>query len=373
MPPTATPSASTAAQRSGPAFSRALAGTRYGIDSRWIGPPPCSKFIEDGVTSSQGASSPRWLGRAVVERVVLAGRGLGVGVVAQRGGDQTGSGSGPARGSRICRSPVRTWSRPAVGPRAPSRAARRPGPARPVGRLGAGIADRRRLVAHVARGDVGEARAAERRPAGQHLVQHDAERVEVGARVDLAPQRLLGRHVLAGAEHAAGLGQAGLLQRAGDPEVGHADPAVVADQDVAGLQVAVDAAAGVGGGEAVRDLDRDREGIGDRDHALLPEPLPQIGAVDQLEHEVRPAVHLAPVEQLDGVRVRDPLEHARLAIEARERLGRVGGVEVQELDRDLAAGLPGRVRATPRTSHRIRGAPRANSAHRRPRQSPGAI
>src|SRR5205814_2133002 len=67
--------------------------------------------------------------------------------------------------------------------------------------------------------------------------------------------------------------------------------------------------------------------------------------------EVRPALHLAPVEQLHRVRVLDSLQNARLAIEARERLGRVGGVEVQQLDGHVAAGLlvvraPHRGRAT---------------------------
>ena len=37
--------------------------------------------------------------------------------------------------------------------------------------------------------------ARERAPAGRHLVEHAAEREEVGARVDLGAGRLLGRHV----------------------------------------------------------------------------------------------------------------------------------------------------------------------------------
>ena len=52
---------------------------------------------------------------------------------------------------------------------------------------------------------VGERRAAERRPAGQHLVQHAAKRPDVGLRVHALPARLLGRHVRRGAENHAGL------------------------------------------------------------------------------------------------------------------------------------------------------------------------
>ena len=374
MPPTATPSARTAAQRSAPEFSRALAGTRYGIVSRWIG-PLCSKFIEDGVTSSHGASSPRWLGAppSSASYSPVAGSASSS---SRSAAATSGLGSGPARGCRICRSPVRTVaascgrSSGAFASSAEIRAAR------PVGRFGRRVADRRRLVADVARGDVGEAAAAEGRPSGEHLVEHDAQRVQVGARVDLATQRLFRRDVLARPEHAAGLRQTRLLQRTGDPEIGHAHPAVVADQDVAGLQIAVDAAPRVGGGEAVRDLRRDRDRVGDRDHPLLPEALPQIGAVDQLEHEVRAAVHVAAIEQLDGVRARDPLEDAGLAIEPGERLGRLGGVEVQQLDGDLAARLlvgcaPDRGRATESQALLERIAPTDDLANH-PAQSSGS-
>ena len=45
--------------------------------------------------------------------------------------------------------------------------------------------------------------AAERRPAGEHLVQQDAEAEDVAAVIDLAAARLLGRHVGDGAEHHA--------------------------------------------------------------------------------------------------------------------------------------------------------------------------
>ena len=48
----------------------------------------------------------------------------------------------------------------------------------------------------------------ERRDAGDHLVEHDAERVHVAAAVDREALRLLGREVGGGAHHRAGLGEA---------------------------------------------------------------------------------------------------------------------------------------------------------------------
>ena len=56
--------------------------------------------------------------------------------------------------------------------------------------------------------DRDEVVAGERHLAGEQLVEHDAERVDVGVRVDVAALRLLGRDVVAGAEDGAGLGLA---------------------------------------------------------------------------------------------------------------------------------------------------------------------
>ncbi len=54
--------------------------------------------------------------------------------------------------------------------------------------------------------DVRHRLAVEEAPAGEHLVEHDAERPDVGAAVDRSAGRLLGRHVGGGAEDDAELG-----------------------------------------------------------------------------------------------------------------------------------------------------------------------
>ena len=90
--------------------------------------------------------------------------------------------------------------------------------------------------------------ASVRRMARQHLVQHAAERVDVGARGDLLlGGRLLGAHVVRRAERQAGLGHPPAGRRAHrqrDAEVGDHRPAVL-QQDVLGLDVAVDHAVAV--------------------------------------------------------------------------------------------------------------------------------
>ena len=135
--------------------------------------------------------------------------------------------------------------------------------------------------------------ALERDLAGEHLVEHDAERVEVGLAGDGRAQRLLGRDVVGRAEHAAVGGQPLLVERAGDPEVGDLGRALLVDQHVLGLDVAVDDVAGVGGAERPRDLDRVGHRLGDRQAAVAADPLLERLALHVLEHDVGPPVVLA--------------------------------------------------------------------------------
>ena len=76
--------------------------------------------------------------------------------------------------------------------------------------------------------------------AGEHLVEHDAEREDVAAAVDGQPAHLLGRHVAELALEDAGLGLRRLAGGLGDAEVDELDLALVADEHVLRRDVAVD-------------------------------------------------------------------------------------------------------------------------------------
>ena len=206
-----------------------------------------------------------------------------------------------------------------------------------------------------ARGDVGAARlhvgevladvlhrhrdlvlAVEGDVAGEHLEQHDAEAVDVGLAVDVVAERLLGGDVVGGAEDAALGGQALLVERAGDAEVGDLGGALLVDQDVLGLDVAVDDVAGVGGAEGAGDLDRVGDRLVDGQAAHAADAVLQRLALDVLEDDVRPAVLLAGVDDADDVRVGELGDRARLAAEALELVRVRGDLAVHELDRDAA-------------------------------------
>ena len=126
--------------------------------------------------------------------------------------------------------------------------------------------------------------AGERRLAEERRIEGDAERELIGGGVDGSVQELLRRHVCGRAEQGAGASEPQVEGRrgaGGDPrrrlvalglvarprprpreaEVEHADPSVVADDRVAGLEVAVDQAGGVGRREAAPGVAVDREDL----------------------------------------------------------------------------------------------------------------
>jgi hypothetical protein len=121
--------------------------------------------------------------------------------------------------------------------------------------------------------DLGDGSARERQPAGEHLVEHDTEREQVGALVHGVPVRLFGRHVQHGADECAG--QGGALASAGgtdnavdiveseqlgDAEIQHLHQAARGHHQVGALDVAVDDAAPVRLVQSLGDLQRHLDG-----------------------------------------------------------------------------------------------------------------
>ena len=79
--------------------------------------------------------------------------------------------------------------------------------------------------------------------AGDHFVKREAQRVDVGTGVGLTGADLLGRHIGEGSHGQAGAGEARPAGGARDAEIGELDDAAGGDQDVGGLDIAVNHAA----------------------------------------------------------------------------------------------------------------------------------
>jgi hypothetical protein len=170
--------------------------------------------------------------------------------------------------------------------------------------------------------------APERRPPGDQLVEDDTQRVHVRAGVRAPAPGLLGRHVggrpdpLAGARQPLAL----VVDEARQAEVQQLDdgPSTVRaarEEDVGGLQVAVDDALAVRERQRVADRFRDASQPGHvhRTAGLAGSGghVRQARALEQLHDEVRPDVRLlAEVGHLDDVRVAQAAGRAGLALEA---------------------------------------------------------
>ena len=173
--------------------------------------------------------------------------------------------------------------------------------------------------------------------AGDELVEHRAERVEVCLRRHLAAERLLGRHVRDRADHHPVLRQPRAVERDRESEVADLGDALRGQPDVARLEVAVHDAALVRerepSGHALRDLERPRQR--QRTARLLQLAL-DVAAREQLVDDVRRGRFFADLEDRDDVRVRAEAAHRlRLAHDALAP-DLVEAVGLDQRERDIA-------------------------------------
>ena len=182
--------------------------------------------------------------------------------------------------------------------------------------VGPHLADGGNRVVHVAHGDRDEVVAVERHLTGQELVEDAAERVDVRLLVDRLAARLLGRDVVAGSHDRAGDRHPVDVERMGDAEVGYLRAAVGVDQDVLGLDVAVDEPVLVRKREPAGDLERELDRLAWVKGTFLVEELLQVHPVDVFEDDELPTVLLAAVDHRDDVRMSELRDRASLAAEA---------------------------------------------------------
>jgi hypothetical protein len=127
---------------------------------------------------------------------------------------------------------------------------------------------------------------------------------------------------------------AGRRDRAGQAEVGDLDPAVVGEQDVLGLDVAVDDACLVRGAERREDRLEHVEGLPRREPTVLAHQVAQRAAGDVLHREEHRAPVAALVEDRDHVGVREPGRRLGLADEPGDELLVLGEPGMHHLERD---------------------------------------
>ena len=175
---------------------------------------------------------------------------------------------------------------------------------------------------------------------GEHLVEHAAQRVDVGAAIDRPGPDLLGRDVVRRADPGAGARQAALRpEPLGEAEVGQVDVLVLAcaaEQDVGRLDVAMHQAALVCGVEC----------RGHRRHDALHAVEAELAAVDHLaqvragheaHRQVQDAAILAAAMDGDDVRMLERCREPCLRLEASHRVRVLRVLGRDDLQRDRPA------------------------------------
>lgn len=117
--------------------------------------------------------------------------------------------------------------------------------------------------------------------------------------------------------------------------------AVLLEQDVRGLQVAVHDAVGVAGGERVGDLGGEEGGGDGRERAVLAQIAVQVGAVDQVHDQGEQVALDDEVPYPHDVRVGQAQQDGALPEEPHHDVRVVGELFLEDLDRHGLAGLVG--------------------------------
>ena len=158
---------------------------------------------------------------------------------------------------------------------------------------------------------------------GERLVQDAAERIDVGAPVELATLDLLGRGVVGRADEHSRLGQGPRSALLGDAEVGEVDviaafrPVSRHDQDVGRLHVAVDEPLFlVRRIQGARHLAHDGGGAGGRKRPVRLEDVLEGGAADEAHCDVEDPALVPRLVDRDDVRVVEGRGQSRFACEA---------------------------------------------------------
>jgi len=194
----------------------------------------------------------------------------------------------------------------------------------------------------------------ERAASGQHLVENDAERENVGPGIERIAERLLRRHVEDGSDRGAEARQRSRLRGAGlgsalvgrfdhrrQAEVEQLRVAAGSDENVGRLEIAVDDAGSVCGFERFRNLHAEADDGAER-HRAGGHHLEQGQAAQQLHHEVGTILRLgrlADVEDGANVGVVQRRGGARFALEPAQVLVRRGEGGGEQFYRDVATEL----------------------------------
>ena len=210
--------------------------------------------------------------------------------------------------------------------------------------VGRGEAQYRRRLVHDLHQHLGDVLPVKRDLTGKQLEENRAYREHIRPLVDvLLPHRLLGRHVVRGADRGPEGGELGsdLHLQLDRSEIQNPDDVAflgLNQEDVVGFEVSVDDPEGVGVVQRLGKLGGDARRPRKRLTALAAEPLAELLSLEELHREVpRTVPGLPEIEDPDDVRVLELSGRLVLPAEALDRDVIAGDLRVQHFDGHVEA------------------------------------
>ena len=178
---------------------------------------------------------------------------------------------------------------------------------------------------------------AERHAPDHQFVEDDAQRIQISARVEIAvAHRLFGRDVMRRAQQNVMAERAvAQLRHPCQPEVGHVRNAIVVDDDVRGLDVAVQHTLTMRVIERVANRRHQAQNLLDGQRRGVEFSLER-ASFDVLHDQIRSPIEFVNVEDRDNVRMLQTRDDLRFTLEAGEEVLVFLKGFVQHLDRDSA-------------------------------------
>ncbi len=156
--------------------------------------------------------------------------------------------------------------------------------------------------------------------AAENLIQDQPERIDIAARRDFLSAELFGRHI--GGRAVANFRAAHLVLDSGQAEIGDDHLAAAVDHDIGWLEVTVEDALGMRGGESRAEASRDLGGFIYRKASNAAEQGGEVFAIHVLHGDERLAFELADIVHPADIRMRDLARDANFVMKAREH-GRI--------------------------------------------------
>src|SRR5438105_1896386 len=166
--------------------------------------------------------------------------------------------------------------------------------------------------------DRGDVLSRERLFAGNHFIEHDAERKNIAAAIHRAALHLFGRHITGRAHNVRGLLRGAKLKNLSGAEVGNFDGVVGSEHQVGGLNVAVNDVAFMGELQSVAGLIQDAQGAGQRERVSAIQKSLEALAFHQFHGDVVQPVFFAGVEDHHDIGVSEQAGGACFGLEPRQ-------------------------------------------------------